>query len=192
MSSILKVDQIQLANGSTPTTIGLGLDVSGNVLQVVQQELTSFIALNGEGRLIQVSLTTKRANSKFLIQAQVNYQGVSTYTDHDLALAAGYRQGAASTSPSDYTAIHSSQFSRQNVTNLNAFYTTDTHPNGAAGDQFSMLPIPYSKIISPNVSSGVAMNFAIFGNTDGSYVFGRVSNNDFGYYQHITVTEIGG
>lgn len=38
MSSILKVDQIQLADGSTPTASDLGLNVSGNTLQVVYQD----------------------------------------------------------------------------------------------------------------------------------------------------------
>jgi hypothetical protein len=37
MSSILKVDQIQLSNGNTPTAGDLGLNVTGTVLQVASQ-----------------------------------------------------------------------------------------------------------------------------------------------------------
>ena len=36
MTGILKVDQIQLANGNTPTASDLGLNTTGSVLQVKQ------------------------------------------------------------------------------------------------------------------------------------------------------------
>lgn len=43
MSSILKVDQIQLANGNTPTAGDLGLNTTGNVLQVVEADGSQFV-----------------------------------------------------------------------------------------------------------------------------------------------------
>ena len=71
MSSILKVDQIQLANGNTPTAGDLGLNTTGNVLQVKQAFKTdtgtgassSFADISG----MSVTITPSSASSKFLI-----------------------------------------------------------------------------------------------------------------------------
>ena len=41
MSSILKVDQIQLSNGTTPTAGDLGLDISGTPVQIKHFKLTA-------------------------------------------------------------------------------------------------------------------------------------------------------
>ena len=41
MTSILKVDNIQKANGSTPTASDLGINTTGNVLQVVATTVTA-------------------------------------------------------------------------------------------------------------------------------------------------------
>ena len=41
MTSIIKVDQIQLANGSTPTAADLGINTTGSVLQVLSATKTN-------------------------------------------------------------------------------------------------------------------------------------------------------
>lgn len=77
MTSTLKVDQIQLADGSVPTAGDLGLNVSGSVLQVVSvttdlhttssvQDAT-FTAING----LSASITPKSVNSKILVSVFV-------------------------------------------------------------------------------------------------------------------------
>ena len=196
MSSIIKVDQIQLANGSTPTAGDLGLNVSGNVLQVVSQEVISYTAVaSATSKIVYASLTTKAANSKFLIQGQVNTRGVSSYQDVDLALAMGFKSGSGSSSSTDYTKIHTSNFSRENVNGLDAYLSFDTHANGAQGDQYFFNPHPYQKLISPNIAVGQLMDFAIFASTaNGTWVFGQSSSSsaDIGYFQHLTVYEIAG
>jgi len=72
MSSIIKVDQIQLANGSTPTAGDLGLNTTGSVLQVVQGyststnlyiNSTSYVALP-----LEASITPASTSSKVLVQ----------------------------------------------------------------------------------------------------------------------------
>lgn len=73
MSSILKVNQIQLSNGSTPTAKDLGLNTTGNVLQVVQATTatsysnitsTSFVELSTD---LRCTITPKFANSQLLV-----------------------------------------------------------------------------------------------------------------------------
>jgi hypothetical protein len=76
MSSIIKVDQIQLSDGSTPTAGDLGLNTTGSVLQVVNQRwttqsvntTTSYAnATNGA-----LTFTPKSANSKLLILSSIS------------------------------------------------------------------------------------------------------------------------
>ena len=47
MTSIIKVDQIQTAAGAAPTAAGLGLNVTGSVLQVVTGSFGSEVSLTG-------------------------------------------------------------------------------------------------------------------------------------------------
>jgi len=70
MSSIIKVDQIQLADGSTPTAGDLGLNVTGGVLQVVQgttitQVNSSSTSFSDTG--LSASITPSSTSSKILV-----------------------------------------------------------------------------------------------------------------------------
>jgi hypothetical protein len=71
MSSILKVDQIQLADGSTPTAGDLGLNTAGTVLQVKTATLSFTQAFTGGGYTdvtnLSIDITPTSAGSKFLI-----------------------------------------------------------------------------------------------------------------------------
>lgn len=73
MSSILKVDQIQLANGNTPTASDLGLNMTGTVIQTVTNTSTTLITATSTTpvNLIAVSITPKFANSVIHIEAYV-------------------------------------------------------------------------------------------------------------------------
>lgn len=84
MSSIIKVDQIQLTNGSTPTVKTLGINDSGGVLQIVQavknnETSTSSTSFVDTG--LSKSITPRDSNSKILITvdmpARSNNSGVS-------------------------------------------------------------------------------------------------------------------
>jgi len=71
MSSIIKVDQIQLADGSTPTAGDLGLNVTGGVLQVVNSTITNAevnttsTSFSSTGH--NASITPSSTSSKILI-----------------------------------------------------------------------------------------------------------------------------
>lgn len=70
MSSILKVDQIQLSNGNTPTAGDLGLNTTGSVLQVVNgttqtQEQHTDTAWSDTG--LQATITPTSTSSKILV-----------------------------------------------------------------------------------------------------------------------------
>jgi len=77
MSSIIKVDQIQLANGSTPTASDLGLNTTGSVLQVVSTTKTdtftttattpNYVTITG----LTVSITPSSSSSKILVFGEV-------------------------------------------------------------------------------------------------------------------------
>jgi len=71
MSSILKVDQIQLADGSTPTVGDLGLNTTGSVLQAKKFTLTNSGTVNCGNSWTNVlsgSITPSSSTSKFIIQ----------------------------------------------------------------------------------------------------------------------------
>jgi hypothetical protein len=75
MTSILKVNQIQTTAGAVPTAADLGLNVTGNVLQVLQSagagsqniSSTSFVDIG-----LSVNITPRDANSKFLVQGAMD------------------------------------------------------------------------------------------------------------------------
>jgi len=70
MTSIIKVDQIQLADGSTPTIGDLGVNDTGTVLQVQSDVRTSSTGVSSGSWVdlgISVTLTPKSTNSKFIL-----------------------------------------------------------------------------------------------------------------------------
>jgi len=70
MSSIIKVDQIQLADGSTPTAADLGLNTTGSVLQVVQNTYSTKADLASDSWTdtgFSASITPSSASNKILI-----------------------------------------------------------------------------------------------------------------------------
>ena len=71
MSSVIKVDQIQLADGSTPTAADLGLNTSGSVIQVQSYAVGSDILTTSTSRIdsgMEVSITPRFSSSNFLVR----------------------------------------------------------------------------------------------------------------------------
>ena len=84
MTGILKVDQIQLSNGNTPTAGDLGLNTTGTIIQIVtatQGALTRNPMSVGDFLFDTVNITPKFANSKILYTlnyaAEYLYPGVA-------------------------------------------------------------------------------------------------------------------
>ena len=78
MSSILKVDQIQLANGSTPTAGDLGLNTTGSVLQVKNAEVNSVATYSNSASAsdiagLTINITPKFSNSYIYITCHISY-----------------------------------------------------------------------------------------------------------------------
>lgn len=86
MSSIIKVDQIQLSDGSTPTAGDLGLNTTGSVLQVVQVVAGTGDQVNVSSssatEVMSASITPSSASSKILVQCSFSgYIGGETSTE---------------------------------------------------------------------------------------------------------------
>lgn len=70
MSSILKVDQIQLSNGNTPTAGDLGLNITGNILQATQNVSNTSVTSTSAGWVngaFSHTITPTSASSKILV-----------------------------------------------------------------------------------------------------------------------------
>lgn len=70
MSSILKVDQIQLSNGNTPTAGDLGLNDTGTVLQVVTGEKSGYVNTTSSSYTdvgLSATITPTSTSSKILV-----------------------------------------------------------------------------------------------------------------------------
>ena len=75
MSSIIKVDQIQLADGSTPTAGDLGLNTTGGVLQVVSASSGSYLEVSStsytDATGMSATITPSSTSSKILVIMQM-------------------------------------------------------------------------------------------------------------------------
>jgi len=76
MSSIIKVDQIQLSNGNTPTAKELGVNISGNVVQHTFSNTLVNTSASGSSYVtaVQISFTPKYNNSSLLIIGTLRWQ----------------------------------------------------------------------------------------------------------------------
>ena len=195
MTSIIKVDQIQTASGSTPTATDLGINVSGSLLQVVEYHTTSAFTINGTAiKLFDQSITTKQTNSKIMILLSL---GRSSFNqDTDLALALGYKTGSGSSTSTDYTSTHGSSYSRQTITGIGSFFTQDTSDPGGGSwsGGYNISSVNFNKLHSPNVAAGTVLNYGCFGGSDGTFYVGRSRSGgaDNGYDTSLTLMEIAG
>ena len=75
MSSIIKVDQIQLSNGNTPTAGDLGLNTTGSVLQVKQAVKTDTFTTSSSSFVqvpnLTVTITPSSSSSKMLVTGSI-------------------------------------------------------------------------------------------------------------------------
>lgn len=73
MTSILKVDNIQKANGSVPKASDLGLNITGSVLQVVQGTYSTRVSITTSTYTftgLTATITPQFATSKILVQIE--------------------------------------------------------------------------------------------------------------------------
>ena len=75
MTSIIKVDQIQTASGGTPTAADLGINTTGNVIQVVSANYSTVIVSDNNTWVdtgLSCAITPKFSNSKIMILIDQN------------------------------------------------------------------------------------------------------------------------
>jgi len=202
MASKIKVDQIQTADGTG--TIALQNQLSGmtdasmpvgSIIQVVQHNITSAVTVaNTTSKIIETSITTKRANSKILCMVNVSIGKVTSYTDDDLALAIGYKTASSSGSSNNYTAVHGNTYSREAVAGLGAFFAADTHQGGSTGDQYWVEEKSYNKLFTLSASASTDVYVSLWASsTSGTHYFGAPSGaaaSDSGADTIITLMEI--
>mgnify|MGYP001361682973 CR=1 FL=1 len=203
--STLSVNNITTQNGNIITVpSGKLLASPGLPIQTVlgQDETGLVMDATGVGlRFMNVPITTKVANSTFLIRfhaAAYSAQAAAGSYDVDMCAAMGFKTGAASTSSTDYTAITTYSPTRENITFANsttaAFFATDTlgfNPNYAG-----YLPITtlYNEdTFAPNQAAGTVINVACFVKVDGAtyWRIGSVHTGmaDMGTVSTLTITE---
>jgi len=214
MTSILKVSTIQNTAGGAPTAADLGLNVTGSVLQVKSFNQTSSVTYSASSahKILEVSgLVTKAANSKFLFWVNLSHNAYdSNNTDSfNISFTAGYKTGAASSTASDYTGFGGRtgaqvayEVSGLSGSDNNPFYNTDV-PEGQATTTYGSdyYTVQKSQVfeVSPNVSAGTTINFAVWAHVNGYLVisgadyFYNTGTNDYnGMVSTLLVQEIAG
>jgi hypothetical protein len=105
MTGILKVDTIQKNDGSTPTAADLGLNIGGNVLQILQSQDTYTTTYTSSAFTdmtnLSVTITPRNANSKFLLKAHLsicinnqNYSAAFRFTRNGTPVGIGDQVGS--------------------------------------------------------------------------------------------------
>ena len=168
MSSILKVDQIQLSNGNTPTAGDLGLNDSGTVLQVVQNAViptanfsvhsTSWTQLS----IITPQITAKQANSKI----HVDVQG---YILHVNGQATNWGGGVTL-----YREIGSGGWTQLSNEALDGYYR-----NNQTTDHWDDYIGRLHYLDSPNHSAGDVISYRLYGKS-------AARNGAQAYFHHVS------
>ena len=187
MTSILKVDNIQKANGSVPTANDLGINTTGNVLQV-HTELTtavlSNVTLQGQsGELTAssgtlwhtcASFTPKFSNSKLLFQTSTisAHESSNTGAGHFALVTDGTTVFARASSLVSYTSWQG---------NLNASFIAFNHSFDSWGTSAKALQIKFGVQYSSNATNQHV-------NTPSSDAYVHSTTKSIG----ITIMEIGG
>jgi hypothetical protein len=150
MTSIIKVDQIQKADGSTPTAGDLGLNTTGTVLQVVRGYLDTRPAFGANQNVwvdSGLSATITPLSSSNKIYAQVSVTGWHTAATGDSNFRFRYQVGAGSWSDVNPP----SSFTGSSVTALVGNHRFDSSGGWYEGG----LRVTYPTLHEPNTTSAV-------------------------------------
>jgi len=183
--STLYVDNLQ-------PNLGNAVSVPGHIVQVVQMHTsTTWTVSATEAKLFDKAITTKLDNSDILVMLQI---ARSSYNqDVDMAVAVGYKSGNPSSSTADYTSLHTSNYSRQLVSNLGSYWTQDTSDPGGGSwsGAYGIYSIPFNRLHNPAVSAGTVLNYSVWASSDGTMRLGNSYNTGTnGYDTTLTLMEI--
>lgn len=206
MSSVIKVDQIQLANGSTPTAADLGLNVAGTPIQVVHEQSYTKIYASTAGSpasAIDVSITPKKAGSSFIVNSIVNVcLNRSGSPDCDMAIATVYRVGGSSSTltTAEYTSCGGQvdDGNRERAGGHVSWFSTDTWANSwstSYGADYNTSVMSSELLITPSYTLGQSIHFRILGQSDKAnwLIFNSHSTgSNGGGITSLKITEIAG
>lgn len=206
--STLSVNNITTQNGDTITIpSGKVLASPGLPIQTVFGQDETGTSMGNAGaavRFMNVPITTKVANSTFLIRFSSAVYPAQTATgyDVDFAAAMGFKTGTASTTATDYTAISTYSPTRETITfagSVNrAFYASDAIPVYNGYDTYVPVTTLYNEdTFAPNQPAGTVINVACFMKVDGNPVGGAYINigasisgmADSGMVSSLSITE---
>ena len=182
----------------TVTSGALGTSVvlpTGSIIQIV--EARSFFRThvnNTQTKLQECAITLKQANSDIWIDVKTGIEQTVGYEDIDAALAVGWKPGAADSTSTNYTQIHTITHTRQSVSGLGDYYSQDTFSTSGQGAIYVTDFRGWAGIANlGNNAAGTVIRVAHWASTNDSVYFGgpgSVTTNDSGVESTITVMEI--
>jgi hypothetical protein len=148
MSSIIKVDQIQNTSGGAPTATDLGINTTGNVLQIVQSVKSdtfsttsaSFVEITG----YNVTITPASSSNKVMVDVCLH---VGESQDA-FPVFRMYRNGVELQIASVISPGTSGMFGKTTTQN-------------SARDQYLLEPVNFKFIDSPNTTGAVTYTFRV-------------------------------
>ena len=193
MASILKVDQLQKPDGSTPTAADLGIDVTsgdmpaGSVIQLQSSSFGSRVS-GSSGSWYDIGLSTTitptSASSKVYIQLNTNV--CENYTNPSM----GFRVIRSINGGSwELVGVGDTQFSGQVPTMMN--WSKHSMEQTTPADVY---PVSGAYLDSPSTTSSTVYKVQIFSYAGSWYVNGNNRNNnttfDKSQISTLTLTEI--
>ena len=182
MTSTLKVDQIQLADGSTPTAGDLGLNTNGNIVAVYNaistsqnQTISSNTLVNITG--LSITMTPKNANNLLVLEAVI--QNTKTYVSSYAFLKDG-----AKTAP----ATNGSNIAISNV-QLTSYLGFATNQQGYVDNTPLM---HYENVGDTSQRTYTVACACRWSNTAYTMRVNSRDSNDMGAYSYFRIMEIAG
>jgi len=208
MTGQINVNKLAARTGNTITVnSGDVLQAPGHVMQTVTNVDNSGITMSGAqtAKFLDFPFTTKVANSIIDVKFNCQIYVVNNTTgnvDTDIALAAGFKTGSATSSSTDYTAITTYAPTRQNITFsgsvTRAFYASDAYEvSSSHAYRYNPLnAVNYQESFSPSLAAGTTIRVAIFvsQNYQASINYkvgaGYSGSSDMGATSCLNITEI--
>jgi hypothetical protein len=184
--------------GVLPAAVTVGTSVvlpTGSIIQVTEARAYFRTHVNNtQTKLQEGSITLKQANSDIWIDVKTGIEQTIGYEDIDVALAVGWKAASSSGTSTDYTQIHTTSFSREDVSGLEAYYAQDTFSSSGTGAIYVVDFRGWAGIADlGNNAAGTVIYVSHWASTNGSVYFGgggSVTTNDSGVESTITIMEI--
>jgi hypothetical protein len=180
MTSIIKVDTLQKANGATPTAADLGINTSGNVLQVGNGLFTGHMSIGTYNYTnvtnLSVTLTPKSTNSIFILKPSLsiscNYFSMGFRILRDSNIQSDYI--ASGVESRQATTAHVNPYKSGDTTGSNsyqAFYVSGEYVDNTSAPDTTT---PITWLIQASCYNGGAINR------------GQSDSNSSAYFQSVS------